>query len=540
MGDRLGRALFISALLLAWASLTLGARKPAQMKPEFQTSDRCFACHNELVTPSGRDVSIGLHWRSTIMANSARDPYWQGSVRREMIDHPEATSDIQDDCSVCHMPVARYQAKIQGKKGEVFAFLPFENDPKKSAAAEDGVTCAVCHQISKEKLGSRESFNGGFVVEAQKATNARPEYGPFDIPPAHQRIMDSSTGGFQPTRGDHIRDSALCGSCHQLYTTARGEGGKAIGYLPEQMPYLEWLHSDYPNRYSCQECHMPRVDEPVRISSVLGVPRGGLHEHVFVGGNFLMQKMLNRYRNDLDVEALPEELTAGAEGTVAFLQNQAARVEIRDVEVLPGALRVDVHVRNLTGHKLPTAYPSRRAWLHFRVWDHNGNAVFESGALQPDGSIQGNDNDADPALYEPHYREITSPDQVQIYEPILKDFEGRVTTGLLAAVGYLKDNRLLPSGFDKSTAEKDIAVAGDAAEDPNFSAGSDLVRYSVPITSADGPFQITVELWYEPIGFRWAHNLAPYTEAEPQRFVRYYESLSSGAAALLARAEATK
>jgi hypothetical protein len=540
MDHRLRRALIVFLLLFVSAGLTLAGRKPPQLKPEFHTSDRCFACHNELTTRSGHDVSIGLQWRSSIMANSARDPYWQGSVRRETIDHPQATSDIQDECSVCHMPVARYQANIQGKKGEVFSFLPFEADPKKSAPAEDGVTCAVCHQISKEKLGSRESFNGGFIVENPSSRNARPEYGPFDVTSARQRIMDSSTGGFQPTRGDHIRDSALCATCHQLYTTALGEGNKPIGYLPEQMPYLEWLHSEYPGKYSCQECHMPRIDGPVRISSVLGDPREGLHQHVFVGGNFLMQKMLNRYRNDLDLEALPEELTAAAEGTLAFLQNQAARVEIRDVDVLAGALRADVFVQNLTGHKLPTAYPSRRAWIHFTVRDHNGNTVFESGALQPDGSIQGNDNDADASRYEAHYREITSSDQVQIYEPILKDSEGRVTTGLIAAIGYLKDNRLLPSGFDKSTAEKDIAVVGDAAEDPDFSAGSDLVRYSVPVANADGPFQIEVELWYEPIGFRWAHNLAAYNATEPQRFVRYYDSLSSGAATVLAHAEVTK
>ena len=59
------------------------------LKPEFQTSDRCFACHNQLTTPSGRDVSIGLSWRPSVMANSSRDPYWQASVRRETIDHSQ-------------------------------------------------------------------------------------------------------------------------------------------------------------------------------------------------------------------------------------------------------------------------------------------------------------------------------------------------------------------------------------------------------------------------------------------------------------------
>jgi len=87
------------------------------------------------------------------------------------------------------------------------------------------------------------------------------------------------------------------------------------------------------------------------------------------------------------------------------------------------------------------------------VRDRKGGKLFESGALNPDGSIQGNDNDADPARFEPHYTQIRSSDQVQIYESILGDSAGAVTTGLISTVGYLKDNRLLPHGFDKSTAE---------------------------------------------------------------------------------------
>jgi hypothetical protein len=203
-------------------------------------------------------------------------------------------------------------------------------------------------------------------------------------------------------------------------------------------------------------------------------------------------------------------------------------------------LAIEVLVENLTGHKLPTAYPSRRAWLHVVVRDSNGKIVFESGALNPDGSIVGNDNDANPLRFEPHYSEITSPQQVQIFEPILKDAQGRVTTGLLHAVGYLKDNRLLPSGFKKQSAEPDIAVVGDAANDPNFNDEGALTRYVVDTGNAPGPFHVEAELWYQPIGYRWAHNLEPYKAAEPQRFVGYYESAARHSAAVLAKAEASR
>ncbi len=105
-------------------------------------------------------------------------------------------------------------------------------------------------------------------------------------------------------------------------------------------------------------------------------------------------------------------------------------------------------------------------------------------------------------------------------------------------MGYLKDNRLLPSGFKKETAEPDIAVVGDAADDPNFTDAGSVVRYSVSIGDAQGPFRVEAELWYQPIGFRWAHNLGPYKAAEPQRFVGYYDSMASATAVLLTRAEA--
>jgi hypothetical protein len=533
--------LMLELAFLVWVPLSLsGGPQHHELKPSFQTSDRCLACHNGLSTLSGEDISIGFAWRSSMMGNSSRDPYWQGSVRRESIDHPQAQADIEDECSVCHMPITRFEAKLQGQKGEVFSHLPFDQDKKENAQAEDGVSCAVCHQISKEKLGTPESYNGRFVIDPPASKNDHPEYGPFAIDAGHQRIMDTSTKGFRPTEAAHIRDSALCGTCHTLKTRALGPGGKDIGSLPEQMPYPEWLHSDYPSRSTCQSCHMPEVAGEVPITAVLAVPRTGAHRHTFVAANFFMLKMLNLYRADLSVKALPEEMNSAADRTVSFLQSQSARISIRSVESTLGGLQVQVLAQNLTGHKLPTAYPSRRAWLHFVVRDAEGRTVFESGALNPDGSIQGNDNDADPARFEPHYREITSSDQVQIYESILKDSAGRVTTGLLSGVGYAKDNRLLPSGFRKETADADIAVIGDALEDPNFTDAGDLVRYLVKVGDARGPFHVEAGLWYQPIGFRWAHNLAPYNAEEPRRFVNYYDSMASSTALLLAHAEATR
>ena len=147
-----------------------------------------------------------------------------------------------------------------------------------------------------------------------------------------------------------------------------------------------------------------------------------------------MQRVLNKYRKELAVGAQPAELEAAAARTIEHLQTQTAKVGITQVAVSGGRLQADITVENGSGHKFPTAYPSRRAWLHVTVKDSRGGVVFESGALDPKGRIKGNDNDEDGAKFEPHYTEITSPDQVQIYESVMGDPQGKPTTGLLTAL----------------------------------------------------------------------------------------------------------
>jgi hypothetical protein len=504
----------------------------------FQTSDRCVACHNGISTPTGEDISIGVNWRTSMMANAGRDPYWISGVRRETIDHSVAAAAIQDECTICHMPMMRYESKLIGSEGEAFVHFPPGQNTRADRLAEDGVSCSVCHQITAEGLGTRASFVGGFKIDTTKSPGERHEYGPYGVDKGRTTIMRSSST-FQPTEGQHvIRSSELCATCHTLLTQALDAQGKVIGELPEQVPYQEWLHSTYKDAMSCQDCHMPKVLEDVPITSVLGELRPGFSRHTFVGGNFFIERLLNRHRNDLGVSAPPEDFSSAAVRTIALLQSQAARIAIKRVEIHNGRLEAEISIENLAGHKLPTAYPSRRAWLHITVRDGLGKVLFESGALHPDGSIEGNDNDIDPSRFEPHYAEITRPDQVEIYEAIMADPAGRVTTGLLTALRFIKDNRLLPNGFDKRTVDKDVAVRGEAETDPNFMGGGDTIRYSVAVGGGEAPFQVEAELCYQPIGYRWAMNLKPYDATEPKRFVAYYEAMGSSSAVTLARTTA--
>lgn len=537
-----GRLLAVPAPLLLLLAATpwpgLGQTR-GKAAPVFQTSHRCLACHNGVTTQTGEDISIGFAWRATMMANSSRDPYWQAGVRRETIDHPTARAHIEDECSKCHMPMARFNSKLAGHEGQIFAHLPFDPNSPASLMAADGVSCSVCHQITSEKFGTRESFVGGFVIDPAPRPSGRPAYGPFEVDAGRTRVMRSSSG-FQPTQSAHIRQSEMCATCHTLITTALDPQGKVIGELPEQVPYQEWWHSAYRQTQSCQSCHMPALKTPAPITSVLGQAREEVSQHTFLGGNFFLLRLLNRFRNELSVESPPQELELAAFKTLEHLQTEAARVAIENVEVRAGKLEAEISITNLGGHKLPTAYPSRRVWLHLSVRDRNQRTIFESGGHTPQGAIQGNDNDADPKRFEPHYTVIEDPGQVQIYEDIMVDQNGAVTTGLLRGLRYLKDNRILPRGFDKRTAGSDIAVAGAALQDQDFTGGGDRVRYSVTLGGAPGPFQIEAALCYQSIGYRWAENLRQYDTAESRRFLRYYDSMSPGSVAVLARASASK
>jgi hypothetical protein len=501
----------------------------------FATGAECLACHNGLRTSAGEDVSIGAAWQASMMAHSARDPYWQAAVRREMHDHPSRAAEIQQECAACHMPMAARTGAV-----DVFALLAAPASTpahERAALARDGVSCTVCHQAQPGGLGTEVTENGRFQVLGTAAE--RPVFGPFAVAPGLARVMHSASR-FRPAEGRHVQSAGLCASCHTLTTHARGPGGAILDSLPEQMPYAEWQRSVYggstAEARTCQDCHMPAVTEPTAVASVLGEPRPGLSRHTFVGANAFMLRLLDRRRDDLGVDAPSAALDAAATRAEALLTTATARLAIDPVRFDGSTLLVDVTVGNLAGHKLPTGYPSRRVWIELRV-QAGDRVIFSSGALSPDGRIAGNDADDRATGIEPHHDVIASGDDVQIYEAAMVDASGVATTGLLSGVRYAKDNRLLPRGFDPAGAPERIAVRGDASADASFTAGGDRVHYRVELGGARGPIRIAAILRYQPIAWRWARNLARYDAPETTRFVRYFEDEAHRSATVLARVD---
>ncbi len=490
----------------------------------FNGSGNCAVCHTQMTDMTGQDVSTDRLWRATMMANAARDPYWQASVRREVLSNPQFKDVIEDKCSTCHMPMARFTDLSQGSQGLMLDQGYLDPAHARHQLAIDGVSCTLCHQVQEDNFDTMESFSGGYAIDEDTPTGERLIYGIYGSRPGQSRIMQG-VSGFVPVLGLHIEESALCGTCHNLYTPYLDESDQVAGEFPEQMVYSEWLNSAYVDQQSCQGCHMPEAQGGVQISNTGGPRQSPFFQHFFVGGNLYIPKVFQAHGDEMSVTASNEQFATTIENVEAKLTTETATLAIENATLQDGKLGFEVILESQVGHKFPAGFPSRRAWLHVTVLDASGAVVFESGGSDETGAILENDNDQDPMKYEPHYSVIETSEQVQIYEAIMADTKGEMTTVLLRGSGYIKDNRILPLGFEKTAVMEDIAVKGAAVDDVDFLAGGDRVQYLVDLASTSGPFTIQVELLYQTIGYRWAINLQGYNSLETERFVNYYNEM---------------
>jgi hypothetical protein len=495
---------------------------------DFSGSGVCAVCHSSLRDAAGADVSIDAHWRSTMMAHSARDPLWQAKVSAEVARTPALRAAIEAKCATCHTPMARTQALAAA--GGVTLLEQGFLDPAHPLhdAATDGVSCTLCHQVQSAGLGAPGSYSGGYQVDTQTTAPDRLAFGPFAAP-FGQPMRNFS--GFTPVEAAHVTGSGLCGSCHTLHTPTVDAAGAIVGSFPEQTPYLEWRHSAFGDGTgevrSCQSCHMPAANGAAVISNrpagrVL-LPRQPVGQHHFVGGNAFMLRVLADRVEELGLTASTSQLARTAELATHQVGSRTAQIAITDVHREGRGLEFGVEVRNLAGHKLPTGFPSRRAWLHVTVRDTQDRVVFESGRPQAGGRITGDDADEHAGAFEPHYDAIHDASQVQIYEAVMRDTDGRVTHTLLRAASYAKDNRLLPAGFLPATAPADVAVRGEAATDRDFDGGIDRVGYAVG-TGPHGPLVVEVRLLYQTVAFRFAEDLRRTATPQVERFGRFYDA----------------
>ncbi len=497
----------------------------------FSGSGTCGACHNDLTDDNGKDVSIGSAWETSTMANAARDPYWRAKAAATIKNYPHLTHEVNDTCTRCHAPMANELARRSNVEPEIFGDGFLNPASEFFDHAMDGVSCTLCHQIEDTgSLGSIASMSGNYEI-AERAPQdkiTRPAYGQYTDP---DTVYMATNSQFTPVYGAHMSESSVCGTCHDLKTPTVDSNGEIIPAViedrfAEQQTFTEWANSDYRKGGSkdanCQSCHMPKNPTTVRLaSSGTEVRRANFSEHTFLGANTVMLDMFKNFREELgiEVEGFEQAITRNRE----FLKT-SADLSITGTRNEGNNIVATLQIKNNTGHKLPSGYPSRRVFVHFVVTDAEGEVIFESGRMNADGSIVGADGDINYRQYEPHYNSIDSEDQVLIFESIMGDTRGNVTHSLIEAQRHLKDNRLTPVGFDKYIISSDVAVVGEALLDDNFNAGLDIFEYKVPVP-ASGKYFIYADLIYQPLAYGHLEYLFKDTDLpEVDEFKTIYDS----------------
>lgn len=537
------RALFAVAVCLAVALAGGGeGRIPRDVRTEvFATGIACAPCHNNtddsaaLRDGRGRGIAPWELWRSSMMANSARDPFFRAAMAAEAAAAPERRAEIEARCLHCHAPMASVEERNAGRPGLAAAALDrshTDDDQDLAALALDGVSCTLCHQVLADNLGTKESLDGGFEIGEWREI-----YGPH----GDQFVMPMwRVVKYWPVEGRHVTRSAHCGTCH----TALLEGG-----VPELAPYLEWRNSAFdderpepgPAAATCQACHQPRTSEGgVRIRTRIAhashagdirwiEPREPVGRHVFVGGNTLLPAILRDHADELRVKAPAAAFDATIARAREMLEERTARLAIERVERDPERTRFVVSIENLAGHKFPTGHASRRAWLRLRARDLDGRVLVAWGEHDAEGRILGADGAPLPAELAlgpvaAHRAAFGGAGDVPIYEAVLADAEGAPVFRSVLARGFAKDNRLLPKGWSAEHPDAAATVPRGTDGDGDFAAGGDRVRCAIPVPAEIRVFRIEVDLLYQTLSPRHAAELFLADEPEVRRFRAYYEA----------------
>ncbi|HXU45628.1 MAG TPA: hypothetical protein VN783_08885 [Thermoanaerobaculia bacterium] len=520
-----------------------------------------MAAPPNMIYPAGADMTqtnTNLapygEWRASMMGLAGRDPVFYSQIESELQRYPTQAGVIQNLCFRCHGVMGQRQLQIdKGPKAQFETKMVYavggEPGAEYGALAREGVSCTSCHHIAAQGLGKPETFTGQFNVGPPETI-----YGPDDKPVV---LPMKNALGMTPEQGHQVKTSALCGSCHTIYLPVFNKKGETIGHDFEQATYLEWLNSVFQDEKapiqtaqvrSCQSCHMPGTFQAkgyqpqslaYRIASIedntfplvdgrapdsqITLPiRDPYSRHTLLGMNIFVLEMFNQFSQFLGVRFNDPMATYGTPTPGLTTAIQSAR-DLADGSATIGVsaqrtgnfIQAKVRVQNLAGHSFPSGVEFRRAYVDFEMLDTEGRPVWTSGYTSPAGVILDGpggkplpseffvpDPKTGQQAYQPHYETINAQNQVQIYEELVKDPEGKFTTSFVSLYKKIKNNKLQPKGWSPKGPYAEVTKpVGGAASDPSYADGSgaDLITYVVPYDAARKAATIRVRLVYQTL-----------------------------------------
>lgn len=518
----------------------------------------------DALAPSMTNLSPNGEWRFSMMGLAGRDPIFFSQLNSETSLHPkiEGQSDakafVEDTCLRCHGVMGQRQFHLDNP-GQLFTRDHLADPASKyGALAREGVSCVACHRISNEGLGTPATYTGLFNLDPPNQIN-----GPYSDPKVAS--MKNALGMTpQSTPANQIQSSKLCGSCHQIFLPVYDAQGKAVVkngqpfLFPEQSTFFEWQNSNFADNgitpKSCQDCHMPRVfngnplsfkianiedssfpavDFRLPDSDIAMRPRAPYARHQLLGINVFGLEMFKQFRTDLGLYQTnpmlrnPERTVPGidqaigeavaiASGTTTAA-SQTASIKVFALEVL-GKLTVNVKVTNLAGHNLPSGVGFRRAFVHLEALDASDKVLWQSGNTNADGVIV--DGSGNPLVtefftptqqqFQPHYwsgNPVKREDQVQIFEELVVNPQGLLTTSFLALDHKVKENRIQPRGYSPTGPNADelapvgVCTADGRSCDPRYGdgTGSSDVSYVITDPKVANAARVRATLYYQAI-----------------------------------------
>jgi tetratricopeptide (TPR) repeat protein len=335
----------------------------------FPDAEYCGHCHQEAYH----------QWRQALHSNSFRTPFYRTSVNILL-----RTKGIEftRHCDSCHNPIGVLSGSLN------------PNATGDRGFDRDGLTCMVCHSIQSvdTKLG-----NGSFTLAVPAAmVDEQGKRIPGIVSDAE--ILAHLDRHSKAVMRDIYHSPEFCSACHKANLPPILNDYKWIRAFTA---YDDWQNSKFSQRNpltfytadftTCQGCHMKR--EAIALPDP-GAKHGMLASHRWPAGNTAVPFY---YGFDEQLNKTVEFLKSGNFINIDIFALRSARQDglIAPLGSVPFTIKPDetveayVVVQNKNiGHSLiPEVRDLYEAWLAFTVKDAEGNEIYKSGYLKPDGML---------------------------------------------------------------------------------------------------------------------------------------------------------
>src|SRR5579875_2724932 len=497
---------------------------------------------------------MGLAGRDPIFYSQVESELAYIATMKDPADRKKYTDYVKNTCFHCHGVMGQRQFAQEHPDQTFDPSVINRRDNVYGSLARDGISCTVCHRIKDDYVSLdvflKKQTTGEFNLIADDQIQGPFGDNHIIVDPMKNSLgytpkYNAYTTSSRLCGSCHVIDLPVVDHPTPEYSL---EQNTYVEWLNSQ--YENEFNPSNPNARTCQDCHMRDSYDsaknnlnvsplPTKIAAVEdeGYPgtthrlpldkitvtyrSTGFRRHDLLGLNGFLLEMFSSYmqqdpedenyynyilgvRQSDYMSGLTTDLSNAIGNVVQQAQENTATVNVNVLKAAGHELTADVTVQNLTGHRFPSGVGFRRAFIQFQVTDSGGNVVWTSGATNNKGEIVGPGGKVLPTeyfeigsdgkqQYQPHFDQahpITSPTQVQIYEELLLDADGKITTSFIRRDDDLKENRILPIGWraDAPIPERYLIATypvGGARQDPVYKngLGQSIVRYQLQLPS---------------------------------------------------------